>query len=139
MKTQEEHVSKMIAEFSNAFIIKEKRERFNSTFFNQKKRKKFLAVFNIHNIILPETLIKILPSNQTYEYILNRLKSLSNSKNCYVISDDSILDDKIAEIEETFEKIYYGNANSLIILDPSKSAYIQLEEKNYKYFLISKH
>ena len=111
----DEHEEKMI----DAFIVKEKRDRYKSLLSNSKKRNATLDCLN-HFHDLDEKYVTWLPSNAVVEHILRQEGS---PENVYVISNTKDIDGKLIPLDEAVYKTALGGWGTIISCIPGQLAY----------------
>lgn len=110
-----EHEEKTI----DAFIVKEKRERYKSLLGNPKKRNATLDHLN-HFHDLDEKYVTWLPSNAPVEQLLRQAGS---PETVYVISDTKDIDGKLMPLDEAVYKTAVGGWGTIISCIAGQLAY----------------
>ncbi|MGD0791219.1 MAG: hypothetical protein ABR920_05550 [Terriglobales bacterium] len=103
--------------FVESFVQRKRRERTLLCLANPKKRRKFLEWLMDHadNILMPECLRSIKPSQQHPDPIYAILRSLGAPDTCYLISEGS-LDGKEMELLPALKNIVgYGDGMGTVI------------------------
>ena len=121
--------------FAREFIIPPKRDRYISLIGSAKGRKKILAGFHhIHD--LDSRYAKLIPSNQqSGESIYRVLRQKGAPEVCYIMSDDSAIDQKEMSLREAIFKVEGSNYGTLVSCIAGKLAYFETEDKSGRYIL----
>ena len=121
--------------FAREFIIPQKRDRYVSLIGSAKGRKKILAGFHhIHD--LDDRYAKLIPSNQqSAESIYKVLKQKGAPDVCYIMSDDSSIDQKEMPLREAIFKVEGTNYGTLVSCIAGKLAYFETEDMSGRYIL----
>lgn len=121
--------------FARAFIIPEKRDRYLSLMGSVKGRKKILAGFHhIHDS--DERYAKLIPSNQqSADSIYRALRQKGAPEMCYIMSDDSDIDQKEMPLREAIDKVEGSNYGTLVSCIAGKLAYFETEDMCGRYIL----
>ena len=121
--------------FVREFVIPKKRERYLSLIGNDKGRKKIVAGFH-HIRDLDGRYAKLIPSNQqSAESIYRLLKQKGAPEMCYIMSDDSSLDQKEMTLREAIFKVEGTNFGTLVSCIAGKLAYFEAEDMSRRYIL----
>jgi len=98
-------------------------------------RKKILAGFHhIHD--LDERYAKLIPSNeQSAQSTFRMLKQKGAPDMCYIMSDDSDIDQKEMPLREAIYKVEGSNFGTLVSCIPGKLAYFETEDMGGRYIL----
>jgi len=121
--------------FAREFIIPEKRDRYLSLIGSVKGRKKVLAGFH-HIRDLDERYAKLIASNQqSADSIYRVLKQKGAPDVCYIMSDDSDIDQKEMTLREAISKVNGSNFGTLVSCIAGKLAYFETEEMSGRYIL----
>ena len=110
-----EHETKTI----NAFIVKEKRERYKLLLSNSKKRRVALDHLN-HSHDLDEKYVTWLSSNASVERMLRHEGS---PEEVYVISDTKEIDGRLMPLSEALSETFSGGWGTIISCIPGQLAY----------------
>ncbi len=121
--------------FARAFIIPEKRDRYVTLIGSVKGRKKILNGFHhIHD--LDGRYAKSIPSNeQSAESIFRMLKQKGAPEMCYIMSDDSDIDQTEMPLRAAISRVEGSNFGTLISCIAGKSAYFETEDIGGRYIL----
>ena len=103
----------------DAFIVKEKRDRYKSLLGNPKKRDSILYHLN-HFRDLDEKYVTWLPSNAPVEQLLRQERSLEM---VYVISYTNDIDGKLFPLGEALSQTIIGGWGTIISCVPGQLAY----------------
>ena len=121
--------------FAREFIIPEKRDRYVSLIGSVKGRKKIVAGFH-HIRDLDDRYAKLIPSNQqSGESIYRLLKEKGAPEFCYIMSDDSAIDQKEMPLREAILKVEGTNYGTLVSCIAGKLAYFETEDMSGRYIL----
>jgi len=110
-----EHEAKTI----DAFIVKEKRERYKFLLGNPKKRKAALDHLN-HFYDLDEKYVTWLPSNASVE---GMLRQEGSPEEVYVISDIQNIDGRLMPLGDAISETISGGWGTIISCIPGQLAY----------------
>ncbi|MBA3711555.1 MAG: hypothetical protein H0W76_03790 [Pyrinomonadaceae bacterium] len=121
--------------FARVFIIPEKRDRYVTLIGSVKGRKKILNGFHhIHD--LDGRYAKSIPSNeQSAESIFRMLKQKGAPEMCYIMSDDSDIDQTEMPLRAAISRVEGSNFGTLISCIAGKSAYFETEDIGGRYIL----
>ena len=115
--------------FVEAFVQKPRRERALLCLADPKRRLKFTGRFahNGTDILMPECLRSIVPSQQHPKNIYSLLRGLGAPEDCHVISENSDLDGKEMGLLPTLGKVVGYGMGTVISCVPGRLAYFEGE------------
>jgi hypothetical protein len=121
LQTAEEHLIK-------AFFVRERQERYLLGLGNPKKRKKLTNEFCHFNKLDPRFIVNIQTSKQKPEDIYMQLAQLGAPEVCWVVSDDSLIDARRAELREILKEIVGRTFATFLCCIDGKLSYFENEE-----------
>lgn len=115
------------------FVIKTKRDRYLTFIKNDKTREKFISEL-YHADFFQEDLFDKIDGHEN-EIIKDRIKHLSNIKDCYVISTNSKVDRKVLDIETALKDAIsiWADEGTLIVFGDAEIIYREAEGPNKKW------
>ena len=117
------------------FIHPDRQERFLALLTNPKGRKKLLSML-AHGVKLNSQYAKkIQADQQSISEIEKVLKSNGAPSNCFLISEDSNLDQKEMQLREALNKVVGCGMGTFISCIPGKLAYYESEDIGERYIL----
>ncbi|MFI5140838.1 MAG: hypothetical protein ACHQII_00655, partial [Bacteroidia bacterium] len=116
------------------FVIKAKRDRYLTFIKSEKNRSKFIKDFSHMNFLQDELFDKV--EGNEYEFIKDRLKVLGKIKDCYVISENSLIDKKRLDIDTALTQTIGADQGTLLVFGDAEILYSEAEGFNNR--LISK-
>ncbi len=122
-----EHEEKTV----DAFIVREKRERYKSLLSNARKRAATLARLN-HFRDLDENYATWLPSNAPIEMMLRQAGS---PEEVYIISSVKGIDGKLMSLDDAVHKVVASGWGTIISCIPGQLAYYHGEEREQRAIL----
>jgi hypothetical protein len=117
------------------FVHPDRQERFLALLANPKGRKKLLAML-AHGVKLDSRFAKKIPANQhSVAEIEKELKSKGAPSNCYIISEDSGLDQKEMQLFEALNSVVGQGMGTFISCIPGRLVYFESEDIGERYIL----
>ncbi|MGO9212217.1 MAG: hypothetical protein ACLPXM_20855 [Terriglobales bacterium] len=115
--------------FVEAFVQKSRRERALLCLADPKRRRKLTDRFAHHgtDILAPECLRSIVPSQQHPKNIYSLLRGLGAPEDCHVISENSDLDGKEMGLLPALEEVVGNGMGTVISCVPGRLAYFEGE------------
>jgi len=116
------------------FVIKKKRDRYLAFIKNCNTREKFINELH-HMNFLQQDLFDALKGNE-HELIKERLKELGNIKDCYIISENQLIDKNRLDIDTALKETIGADQGTLLIFGDAEILYSEAEGFNNR--LLSK-
>jgi hypothetical protein len=113
------------------FVIKPKRDRYLTFIKNNKTRDKFLKEL-AHFKGLRQDLFEELKSDERKK-IMEKLNRLRNIKDCYIISENSKLDNKRLDIETALNEIIGHGMGTIVVFGNVEIVYYEGEGPSERY------
>ena len=113
------------------FVIKTKRERYLTFIKSEKTRPRFINDLS-HINFLREDLFDKVEGNE-FEFIKQRIKLLGNLKDCYVISENQLIDKKRLDIDTALTEIIGADLGTLIVFGDAEILYSEAEGFNNRW------
>jgi hypothetical protein len=113
------------------FIVKTKCDRYLTFIQSEKNRKKFtfqLAHFRDLRLDLFDEII-----GNEWEIIEDRIQSIRNIKDCYIISENSEIDQKIMDIETALNETIAKGMGTLIVFGNAEVVFYEGESPNNRW------
>lgn len=118
--------------FIDAFILKEKRDRYRMMLANPKKRRAFLDRLNHHHDFLPHLIKPLNPQ----EEVLPKLADNEGSETVYLISDNDELDGRTLTASEALTLLHAQPWGSIAYNFQRHRAYYYGENAETRFLLI---
>ncbi|HEY3330254.1 MAG TPA: hypothetical protein VGK19_09560 [Capsulimonadaceae bacterium] len=113
--------------FVNAFIARDKRDRYTQLLSNPKRRKDILRCLYHTLDLLPESITTISKSDKSVETIVRLLKDKGAKNECYVISPNGELDQRILPLREMLVKLIRDDDVAILLCIPGHLAFYKAE------------
>lgn len=113
------------------FIIKKKQDRYLTFINSEKTRPKFINDLS-HVDFLREDLFDKVEGNE-YELIKQRIKSLGNLKDCYIISENQRIDKKRLDIDTALTETIGTDQGTLLVFGDAEILYSEAEGFNNRW------
>jgi hypothetical protein len=121
--------------FIDNFIEPSRRDRYRLKLGSPKHRKEFLSCL-YHNLdFLPELSARFEPSEQTWQIVLGRLRSLGAPDMCYCISTKIETDRATLLLEQALQDMVGLHQGYILSCIPGKLAYYESEDRGGRYVL----
>ncbi len=127
LNTDTELETKFIARF----VVKSKRERYLTFIQSEKKRPKLIADLS-HMNFLNYSLFDKVTSNE-YDIIKQKIKTLGNIKDCYVISENKDIDKKRLNIELALTLTIGADQGNILVFGNAEIIYAEAEGINNRW------
>jgi hypothetical protein len=115
-------------ELIRAFVARERRERFLSGLGNPRKRRILTNEFCHFKNLDPRFVVEIKPSQQNPKDIYHLLRILGAPERCWVVSDDSSMDARTMNLDETLNEIVGRTLATFLCCVDGKLAYFENED-----------
>jgi predicted patatin/cPLA2 family phospholipase len=113
------------------FVIKTKQDRYLTFIKSEKTRPKFINDLS-HINFLREDLFDKVEGNE-YEFIKQRIKALGNLKDCYVISENKLIDKKRLGIDTALTETIGADQGTLLVFGDAEILYSEAEGFNNRW------
>jgi hypothetical protein len=121
--------------FIESFVIKSKRDRVKILLKSKKGRDKFRKSL-AHYADFDNKFILSIPSNlQNNRTICDLLIKKGSPSNCYIISENNLIDNKIMRLEEALTAVVGLGMGTIISCIPAILCYYEGEEMNDRFVL----
>jgi hypothetical protein len=120
--------------FIDAFILRERKERWRILLGSPKGRKRLVRTFAHGYDFDPRWATKLGPI-ATVDSILALLKSKGAGTTCFVLSEDSSIDGAIFLLDEAIQAVLHAGFGTYLICDPGRLAYFESEDVGGNYLL----
>lgn len=110
------------------FVIKTKQDRYLNFIKSEKTRPKFINDLS-HINFLREDLFDRVEGNEC-EFIKQRIKALRNQKDCYVISENKLIDKKRLDIDTALTEAIGADQGTLLVFGDAEILYSEAEGFN---------
>lgn len=107
------------------FVVKTKRERYLTFIESEKTRSKFITALAHFRDLQQERFSKI--NGDEKKVIKDRIKELSNIKDCYLISENSELDRKRLDIDTALNLTIGYGMGTLIVFGDAEMVFYEAE------------
>ena len=118
----------------SVFIVKNKRDRFFQFLNNPKRRKDLIAELAHFKHLDTKYIVKIPGPNQNVETIYKFLKSKGSPDECYVLSENIIIDGKFLKLDYVIRETLGSGFGTIVSCKPGELAYYEGELE--RFFLI---
>jgi hypothetical protein len=113
------------------FLNSAKRDRYVNFIQNEKNRPKFLKDLSKSDF-LNQNLFESLDGNES-EIIKDRIKSIGNIKDCYVISENKNIDQKRMSIDNALIETIGADQGTLLVFGNAEIVYSEAEGFNNRW------
>ena len=127
-------VEEEVQRFIEAFIVRDRKERWQTLLDSRKGRKRLVATF-AHGYDFDSRWATHLGKTATVESVVALLKSKGAGDYCSVLSEDSSIDGATLPLEEAVSKVLRAGFGTYLIFEPSRLAFFESEEAGGHYLL----
>lgn len=119
--------------FINAFIVKDKRDRYFQLISSPKRRHAFLDRLNHQLDFDPSYSILVPPPDQTVDGVEGILRKRGAPELCHTISGHRAWDAKEMPLRDALEMVVGFNIGTVLCCIPGKLAYYEAEDICHRY------
>jgi hypothetical protein len=121
------------AAFVNAFIVRERRQRYLDLLAGPRRRK-ILSRLN-HVLDLDERFSTRLHDTHPASALLKALRERGAGRECYLIADDSDLDQRMMTLEDAIEEVSMEDSGVVVSCIPGRLALYKMEDHRLHFIL----
>jgi hypothetical protein len=116
-----------------AFIVRERRDRFLELLANPKKRRKIMdSLAHPHPAWFDSRYVVSIPPSQGSALGISKLlHSMGAPRTCWAISEDAALDRTEVDLDATLAEIVGGGMGTILCCVPGKLAYVESEDGRF--------
>ncbi|MBY0424061.1 MAG: hypothetical protein K2Q22_00360 [Cytophagales bacterium] len=113
------------------FVVKTKRDRYLTFIKSEKTRQKLIDDLSNNNFLQKDLFDKV--EGNEYEFIKQRIKTLGNRKDCYVISENKLIDKKRLDINTALTETIGADQGTLLVFGDAEILYSESEGLNNRW------
>jgi hypothetical protein len=133
LQETETSISEHEEAFVNAFIVREKRQRYRD-FLAGPRRRKVLSRLN-HVLDLDERFSTRLHDTHPASALLKTLRDRGAGRECYLIAENSDLDQRIMTLEDAIEEVSVEDSGVVVSCTPGRLALYKAEDHRLHFLL----